>query len=105
MGQCHEHPTYLCAISLELGLACYLELVSFCLLLAERNTFANKEISHRVKVYSINTTKPVTAARLKVLKEKNVPIVPITHPMEFDLQSEEDYQEEMRKQGGREPEE
>jgi len=25
--------------------------------------------------------------------------------MEFDLQSEEDYQEEMRKQGGREPEE
>jgi len=61
--------------------------------------------SHRVKVYSINKSKPSTAARLKILEEKNVPIVPITHPMEFDLQTEEDYQEEMRKQGGREPEE
>jgi hypothetical protein len=90
---------------LELGSARYFELVSFASWLIEKNTFADKENSHRVKVYSINTTKPVTAARLKVLKEKNVPIVPITHPMEFDLQSEEDYQEEMRKQGGREPEE
>jgi sulfite oxidase len=32
-------------------------------------------------------------------------MVPITHPMEFDLQTDEDYHEEMRKQGGREPEE
>jgi sulfite oxidase len=37
------------------------------------------------------------------LEEKGVPIVPITHPMEFDLQSEEDYMEEMKKQGGRDP--
>lgn len=72
----------------------------------EEVTFADiGKNSHRIKVYSINKTRPLTAARLKVLKEKNVPIVPITHPMEFDLQSEEDYQEEMRKQGGREPEE
>ncbi|KAI5238835.1 molybdopterin binding oxidoreductase [Aureobasidium subglaciale] len=60
---------------------------------------------HRVKVYSINKSKPLTAARLRVLEEKGVPIVPITHPMEFDLESEEHYQDEMRKQGGRDPEE
>ncbi|KAH0401101.1 molybdopterin binding oxidoreductase, partial [Aureobasidium melanogenum] len=60
---------------------------------------------HRVKIYSINKSRPLTAARLKLLKEKNVPIVPITHPMEFDLESEDHYMEEMRKQGGREPEE
>jgi sulfite oxidase len=66
---------------------------------------ANKKNSHRVKVYSINRSKPDTARRLKLLEEKNVPIVPITHPMEFDLQTDEDYHEEMRKQGGREPEE
>ncbi|KAI4739774.1 molybdopterin binding oxidoreductase [Aureobasidium sp. EXF-12298] len=53
----------------------------------------------------INKSRPLTAARLKLLKEKNVPIVPITHPMEFDLESEDHYMEEMRKQGGREPEE
>lgn len=61
--------------------------------------------SHRVKIYSINKSRPLTAARLKLLEEKNVPIVPITHPMEFDLESEDHYMEEMRKQGGREPEE
>jgi sulfite oxidase len=76
-----------------------------CLLLIGENRFANKENSHRVKIYSINKTRPLTAHRLKVLEAKGVPIVPITHPMEFDLQSDEDYQEEMRKQGGREPEE
>ncbi|THW92309.1 molybdopterin binding oxidoreductase [Aureobasidium pullulans] len=58
---------------------------------------------HRVKIYSINKSRPLTAARLKLLEEKGVPIVPITHPMEFDLQSEEDYMEEMKKQGGRDP--
>lgn len=42
---------------------------------------------------------------MKVLKEKGVPLVPITHPMEFDLESQEHYDEEMRKQGGREPKE
>jgi sulfite oxidase len=90
---------------LELGFARYFELVSLCLLMIEEIHCTNKEDSHRVKIYSINKTRPLTAHRLKVLKEKGVPIVPITHPMEFDLQSDEDYQEEMRKQGGREPEE
>jgi len=65
--------------------------------------FADKNCSHRVKIYSINKSRPLTAARLKLLEEKGVPIVPITHPMEFDLQSEEDYMEEMKKQGGRDP--
>ena len=61
--------------------------------------------SHRVKIYSINKSRPLTAQRLKLLGDKGVPMVPITHPMEFDLESEDHYLEEMRKQGGREPQE
>ncbi|KAF2145172.1 uncharacterized protein K452DRAFT_356473 [Aplosporella prunicola CBS 121167] len=60
---------------------------------------------HRIKIYSINRSKPVTAARLELLKKKGIPIVPITHPLEIDLESEEDYTRRMRAQGGREPDE
>lgn len=58
---------------------------------------------HRIKIYSINRSKPLTAKRLKMLEEKNTPIIPITHPMEFDLETQEEYDKEMEKRGGRDP--
>jgi len=61
--------------------------------------------SHRVKVYSINKSKPQTAQRLEMLKRAGIPIIPITHPLEVDLESQEHYDEEMRKRGGRDPKE
>ena len=60
---------------------------------------------HRVKVYSINKSKPVTARRLEALENAGIPMVPITHPLEIDLESQEDYDEIMVKRGGRDPKE
>jgi sulfite oxidase len=60
---------------------------------------------HRVKIYSINRTRPATQARLKRLEELGKPIIPITHPMDMDLESDEHYREEMLKRGGRDPKE
>lgn len=59
--------------------------------------------AHRIKIYSINRSHPATAKRLKLLEEKHTPIVPITHPMEFDLETKEEYEEQMRLRGGRDP--
>uniref|UniRef100_A0A8H7XT72 Sulfite oxidase n=1 Tax=Psilocybe cubensis TaxID=181762 RepID=A0A8H7XT72_PSICU len=47
---------------------------------------------HRVKVYSVNKSKPDTAARLKEFEERNTPFTPITRPTEFKTQSDEDYE-------------
>jgi sulfite oxidase len=57
----------------------------------------------RIKVYSINRSRPFTAKRLKLLEEKGVSMVPITHPLPFDLETEEEYLEEMKKREGRDP--
>ncbi|TLD11777.1 hypothetical protein PspLS_11669 [Pyricularia sp. CBS 133598] len=45
---------------------------------------------HRVSVYSINKTRPKTQARLAELDSKNIPIVPITVPLEVPAQVMED---------------
>ncbi|KAH7119753.1 Oxidoreductase, molybdopterin-binding domain-containing protein [Dendryphion nanum] len=58
---------------------------------------------HRVKIYSINKTKPETAKRLKLLEQKGLSMFPITRPLPLDLESDEEYQEEMNKRGGRDP--
>lgn len=58
---------------------------------------------HRVKLYSVNKTKPQTARRLKQLEEHGTSILPLTRPVPFDLETEEDYLEEMKKRGGRDP--
>lgn len=47
----------------------------------------------------------MTAKRLKQLEEKGIPMVPITHPLEFDLETEEEYLNEMKLRKGRDPEE
>jgi len=58
---------------------------------------------HRIKVYSINRSHPATAARLKMLEEKGIPILPITRPLEMNLESDEEYDIEMAKKKGRDP--
>lgn len=58
---------------------------------------------HRIKLYSINRSRKATADRLAALEEKGIPILPITHPMEMDLESQEEYDKEMAKMGGRDP--
>ena len=60
---------------------------------------------HKVKVYSVNRSKPKTAKRLKQLEEKGLDLLPITKPLPLDLESDEEYDTEMKKRKGREPEE
>ncbi|KAF4610710.1 hypothetical protein D9613_007294 [Agrocybe pediades] len=47
---------------------------------------------HRVKIYSVNKSKPDTAARLKEFEERGTPFVPLSRPTEFRVQSDEDYE-------------
>ncbi|KAF4307339.1 hypothetical protein GTA08_BOTSDO05378 [Botryosphaeria dothidea] len=60
---------------------------------------------HRIKIYSVNKTRPATAKRLKLLEEKGIPFTPLTRPLELDLESEEDYSANIKAQGGRDPKE
>lgn len=60
-------------------------------------------IGHRIRIYSINRSRKLTADRLKVLEEKGMSILPITHPIEFDLESDEHYDAEMAARAGRDP--
>ncbi|OAG00100.1 molybdopterin binding oxidoreductase [Paraphaeosphaeria sporulosa] len=60
---------------------------------------------HRIKVYSMNRNKPATARRLKQCEEKGIPMVPITRPIEFDVETEEEYLANMTLRHGRDPEE
>ncbi|KAK4443991.1 putative sulfite oxidase [Podospora aff. communis PSN243] len=59
--------------------------------------------AHRVKIYSINKSRPATARRLKQLEEHGTPLIPITRPIEFDLEPEEEYNAAMEARGGRDP--
>ncbi len=58
---------------------------------------------HRIKVYSINKTRVETRKRLELFKKMGVDFLPITRPAEVDLESEELYDAEMEKRGGRDP--
>ncbi|KAF8866384.1 molybdopterin binding oxidoreductase [Acephala macrosclerotiorum] len=60
---------------------------------------------HRIKVFSINKTRPKTAAKLKLFENLGVPFLPITQPGEMDLEDEESYMHEMEAKGGRDPRE
>lgn len=60
---------------------------------------------HRVKIYSMNRSKPLTAQRLKVLEEKGMSMFPLTRPLEIDLETDEHYDKAMEAQGGRDPKE
>jgi sulfite oxidase len=47
---------------------------------------------HRVKIYSVNKSKPDTKARLEEFEERGIPFVPITRPTPFKIQSDTDYE-------------
>ena len=49
---------------------------------------------HRVKIYSVNASKPETAERLKQFDKHSESFVPISRPTEFKLMDmETDYEE------------
>lgn len=58
---------------------------------------------HRIKIFSINKTRPKTAAKLKMFEKMGIPFLPITQPGEMDLEDEESYLHEREAQGGRDP--
>ena len=60
---------------------------------------------HRIKVFSVNRSKPATAKRLERLQQERIDFLPITKPLEIDLESDEDFETEVQRRGGREPEE
>ncbi|KAA8574029.1 hypothetical protein EYC84_005564 [Monilinia fructicola] len=58
---------------------------------------------HRIKVFSINKSRPKTAARLQLYEKLGVPLLPITQPAPFELEDDEIYDQEMEARGGRDP--
>ena len=60
---------------------------------------------HRIKVFSVNRSKAATAQRLKRLEQEGIDFHPLTKPLEIDLESDEEYETEMQRRGGRDPEE
>ena len=58
---------------------------------------------HRIKVFSVNKSKPATARRLKAMKERGMPFEPVTKPLEMELESDGEYEREMERRGGRDP--
>jgi len=58
---------------------------------------------HRISIYSINRTKPTTARRLKEIEKSGQPLLPITLPLNIDLETDEHYEEAMKRQGARTP--
>jgi sulfite oxidase len=47
---------------------------------------------HRVKIYSVNKSKPNTKARLEEFEKRGIPFVPITRPTPFKIQTDEEYE-------------
>ncbi|PIL22713.1 hypothetical protein GSI_15406 [Ganoderma sinense ZZ0214-1] len=52
---------------------------------------------HRVKLYSVNKSKPETAKRLAEIEEKGETFEPLTRPLEWELEGKEEYLARMRK--------
>lgn len=59
--------------------------------------------AHRIKIFSINRTKPETAKRLKKFEKAGVDFLPITRPGDMDLEDDETYAEQMELRGERDP--
>ena len=51
----------------------------------------------------MNRSRKQTADRLRFLEEKGLSMLPITNPIEFDLESDEHYDAEMEARQGRDP--
>ena len=52
---------------------------------------------HRIKVFSVNRTKPATARRLREIEARGETFEPLTRPLEWELEGREDYLKAMRK--------
>ncbi|KAJ3535774.1 hypothetical protein NM688_g6930 [Phlebia brevispora] len=48
--------------------------------------------AHRIKIYSINRSKPATAKRLRQLEEMGQSLLPLTQPLEFTIEKFEEYE-------------
>ena len=54
--------------------------------------------SHRIKIYSINTSRPETRKRLALMRQHGIEsFEPLSRPLEFALEDEKDYLERVRK--------
>ena len=47
---------------------------------------------HRVKIYSVNASRPATKRRLEQFEERKESFLPITRPTEFSTMSAEEYE-------------
>ena len=60
---------------------------------------------HRIKLFSVNRSKPRTKARLEATEKAGEPMLPLTKPLSVEAESDEEYEALMAEQGGRDPEE
>lgn len=60
---------------------------------------------HRIKVFSVNKSRPATAKRMQQIEDAGIDFLPITKPLELDMESDEEYETQMQRRGGRDPEE
>lgn len=60
---------------------------------------------HRIKVFSVNKSHPATAKRMAQLEQKGIDFLPITKPLPVDLEEDDEYETEMQRRHGRDPEE
>jgi sulfite oxidase len=60
--------------------------------------------AHRIKIYSVNTSHKATAERMRQIEENGDSLEPITRPLMFRIESEQHYEESVKKHQ-REPEE
>ncbi|KAJ6504715.1 molybdopterin binding oxidoreductase [Mycena vitilis] len=51
---------------------------------------------HRIKIYSVNRTRPATMRRLKELEARGEGIEPLSHPLEYQLEDTEEYLAKVR---------
>jgi len=52
---------------------------------------------HRIKLYSVNKSRPLTKARLDDLEKRGIPFEPLTRPLEFTLEEPEEYKANVMK--------
>ncbi|EGN94020.1 hypothetical protein SERLA73DRAFT_171854 [Serpula lacrymans var. lacrymans S7.3] len=46
---------------------------------------------HRIKIYSVNKTRPATAKRLEELRARGESIEPLTRPLEYTIEGQDEY--------------
>ncbi|KAL6720376.1 hypothetical protein ACLMJK_002297 [Lecanora helva] len=61
--------------------------------------------AHRIKIFSVNKSKPATAKRMQRLEKEGIDFLPLTKPLPVDLESDDEYESEMQRRRGRDPEE